>query len=301
MFMKRLPGLVMIIILILMPVIPGSAGSGGLTSGPGKIIINVGLPEDPLLLPVFYYRPRRAGPDATVVFVIHGNRRDPDRYRDAWINHSDKHGFIVFAPEFSQKQFPGFWRFQMGNVFSATGKRKPAAQAAFAALERLFERIGAKYSLAAERYDLFGHSAGGQFVHRMVLFGPAKKLRRAVAANAGAYTLPDERVELPYGIKDAGLDRPAYASAFARDLRVMVGSKDTDPEHPALDRSSEALSQGPHRLARGQLFFKTSEEMANRMGFPFNWSFEIVPGVGHSAAGMSPAAAQSFKNRKALD
>ena len=38
------------------------------------------------------------------------------------------------------------------------------------------------------QYDIFGHSAGGQIVHRMAIFHPDSKARRMVAANSAFYT-----------------------------------------------------------------------------------------------------------------
>ena len=46
-----------------------------------------------------------------IVFVMHGARRDPNRYRDEWIEHAVRGQFIVVAPEFSQKNFQILTRF----------------------------------------------------------------------------------------------------------------------------------------------------------------------------------------------
>jgi len=74
----------------------------------------------------------------------------------------------------------------------------------------------------------------------------------------------------------------------------VVGGRVVDPYHRALNRSSEAMAQGPHRLARAQLFYKESARAANRLGLPFNQKFGIVPGGRHLAAGTSIAAADCF-------
>ena len=41
-----------------------------------------------------------------------------------------------------------------------------------------------------ERFLLYGHSAGGQVVHRLMTFGYSRRLEKVVAANCGSYTLP---------------------------------------------------------------------------------------------------------------
>ena len=35
-------------------------------------------------LPVYVYRPQTTGPESRIVFVMHGVKRDGDRYRDEW-------------------------------------------------------------------------------------------------------------------------------------------------------------------------------------------------------------------------
>lgn len=296
MFMKRLPGFVLIMVLLAGFVLAEPVGGRDLATGSGKIIIDAGLPGEPFLLPVFYHRPIGAGPNERVVIVIHGARRDAGYYRDVWIKPAKKYGFIVLAPEFSEEVFPGFWRFQMGNLFSATGRKKPFEHSTFALMERAFDSICSEYGIKARTYDLFGHSAGGQFVHRMVLLGLPHKIRRAVAANAGTYTVPDESIPLPFGVGGAGLTPRIVAEAFKIPMQIMAGGKDTDPYHRSLNRSSEAMAQGRHRLSRGQYFFNKSKLMADRLGLVLNWRFKIVPGVGHSAKEMSLAAAEYFNS-----
>ena len=44
---------------------------------------------------------------------------------------------------------------------------------------------------------MFGHSAGAQILHRMVLFAPGSRADRIVAANSGFYTLADPDQALP--------------------------------------------------------------------------------------------------------
>lgn len=292
--MEMLKTMVWAVMLVCCSVMPPPAGAAFLPAGSGEIRVDAGTPRTPMGMRLFYYRPRQAGPDAKILFVIHGARRNADRYRDIWTRHAEKYGFVVLAPEFSEDLFPGFWRFQMGNLYAATGRKKPVADSAFAALERIFDAVRGTYGFTAVHYDLFGHSAGGQFVHRMVLFGQARRARCVVAANAGTYSMPDETVPLPYGTGDAGLSPADYARAYAVDMVVMVGRNDDDPNHRSLSRNPEALAQGRHRLARGQLFFKKATAMAGRLGLTCRWRFVTVPGVGHHAAGMSAAAVGCF-------
>jgi poly(3-hydroxybutyrate) depolymerase len=260
--------------------------------GSGEMTVDVGTVAQPVPMQVFYATPTEVAPDTRVVFMMHGASRDPSRYRDIWAPYATQYGFIAVAPDFSNEQFPGFWRYAMGNVFNASGEREPPHTTAYAAVEKIFDAVRRKFRLNADTYDIFGHSAGGQFVHRMMLFWPQARIRLAIAANSGTYTVPDTGVPLPFGIGNAGLDRATLAHAFGTPMVIMVGSRDTDPNHGKLDRSAGAMAEGPHRLARGEYFFDAARRAAQQAGAPFKWTFQIVEGVAHNAAGMSAAASK---------
>jgi poly(3-hydroxybutyrate) depolymerase len=271
--------------------IASGPANGAPPHGNGSLSVEVGTPDQPLTMRLYYATPPRMTADTAIVFVLHGARRDADRYRGIWAGYAERHGYLVVAPEFSRDDFPGSSRYQMGNLFNAAGDRKPAEDSAFAALERAFDAVRAHFGLNAQRYDLFGHSAGGQFVHRMVLFWPQARIRTAIAANAGTYTMPDHSAPLPYGLADAGLDKRDMARIFATDLIVMVGSEDNDPHHRALNRYSDAMAQGPHRLARAHTFMERARAAAAAAPIPLAWRLIVVDGVAHSPTGMAAAAA----------
>ena len=135
-------------------------------------------------------------------------------------------------------------------------------------------------------YYLYGHSAGAQFVHRHLAFigagGNPLRVIRAVAANAGFYTVPDFQVPFPFGFggtesvmseedlrnylqvlasRRRGGPCAACEGGAARcraqaPLAVVLGEQDNDPFHKHLNRSERAMEQGPHRLARGRHFFE---------------------------------------------
>ena len=58
------------------------------------------------------------------------------------------------------------------------------------AIEHLFDYIRTKSGATRNTYLLDGHSAGAQFVHRIVTLLPDARYSRAVAANAGLYIMP---------------------------------------------------------------------------------------------------------------
>ncbi len=61
-------------------------------------------------------------------------------------------------------------------------------------------------------------------------------------------------------------------------MTYPLGTLDTNPHHPALDKSCEAEAQGPYRHAPGHAYVAT---MAARDGGTPNHRVFDVPGVGH--------------------
>jgi len=240
---------------------------------------------------VWYHRPEVVRPDTPVLFVMHGVKRDADRYRDQWSALSDRYGFILAVPEFGEAAFPGSAGYNLGNLLDGDSRPVPRERWSFSVLEPLFDRLRELTGTRIETYHLYGHSAGAQFVHRYVMFMPDARLGRAVAANAGWYTLPDRKVEYPYGLRGKRLPPVDMRRALAQPLVVLLGTADDDPAYPNLRRTPEAMAQGPHRLARGEFFFQSAAAAAAALGADFGWTLEKVEGVGHDNGDMAQAAA----------
>lgn len=70
------------------------------------------------------------------------------------------------------------------------------------------------------------------------------------------------------------------AAYVRRDVTLLLGERDCDPEHPALDRSCAAQSQGAHRLARGRAYAQyLRERHADERAHPVH----EIAGAGHDA------------------
>lgn len=260
-------------------------------SGKGSFLFGGGVIPQPV--EVFYYVPRTASAASPVLIALHGNGRDAAETRDDWITKAEEHGVVVFAPLFDDAGYPGSSGYILGNVFDdgeqpTAGGLNPASEWSFSVIEPLFDDIKRITNVTAERYDVFGHSAGGQFAHRLVLFLPDGRYDRVVAANPGWYTVPDPSISYPYGLD---LTPVSGAEFFAAPLTVFLGDQDTDPNSAGLRHTDEADAQGLNRFARGQFFFQESARIATDAGARFDWSLEVTPGVGHNSAQMAQRAA----------
>ncbi len=110
----------------------------------------------------------------------------------------------------------------------------------FTAIERIFRAIKSAARLNTAGYVLFGHSAGAQFVHRLLAHraeeeeGERTHLLQAVAANAGSYMLPSfgERYPFGFGGLEKRLSKDDLAAFVAAPLTILLGQDDTGPHSP---------------------------------------------------------------------
>lgn len=245
-------------------------------------------------IPVWYFLPSSARPDTPVLFVMHGVKRDAERYRDEWLPHARKRGFILVTPEFSEKDFPGSDSYNSGNTVDEKGRPLPRAQWSFSFLEPVFDAVKKATGNRSERYSIYGHSAGAQFVHRYLYFMPEARVAHAVAANAGWWTLPDLAVDFPYGLRGSSVHAEGLKAMLQKPLVVLLGTADTDPNHVNLRRTPEAMAQGPYRYARGQFFYAAGQRQAKAMGVPLGWKLATAPDVAHVDKDMAPYAVEEF-------
>ena len=175
--------------------------SGPAVSGPAQeLVLEFDGWAGPAV-PVHVYVPESGADDTPLVIVMHGASRDLQRYFADWRTAAAEHGFIVAVPYFSKEDFRGSARYNLGHVFDPdTGEQRPRELWTFAAIEPLFDAIVAKIDGKQTHYTMFGHSAGAQFLHRFLYYVPEARVSRAIAANAGWYTMPEFGVEYPYGL-----------------------------------------------------------------------------------------------------
>lgn len=289
-----------------------------LAEGAGLFTAAGGRGHEAARIQVHYYRPRRFSRRSPILLVIPGEGRDADEYRDAWIEAADSTGLFVAALGYPAADYD-FAAYQMGGVVKDLVIRNMPRDAngeppsrislrdedislafnprpdewLFRDFDRIFGLIVRATRSERSGYDLFGHSAGGQILHRAVLFNPRSRAERIVAGNAGLYTYPDFDLPLPNGLAGAGLTGPELKPAFAARLTLLLGERDDAVETrgtmlhtPTIDRF------GIDRLSRGRRFFELSQGKALALSAPFNWKLEVVPGVGHDFRAMTTAAAR---------
>ena len=262
---------------------------------------------------VWYYT-KSSVVTSQIVFVMPGIEQNGASYLNDWKDTADENDFLLVVPQF----FPGNTPFgsldhatkqkrvhlyNAGNVADGNGSLNPKDQWTFSAIEILFDYLVALSKNGNSTYQLYGHSAGGQFVHRFVLFMPDARYQKAIAANPGWYTMPiddsngkdgeafDQYSQYPYGLKGSGITADSLKHAFERDFVLLLG--DRDVQKP-INRSAATMTQGINRLERGQAFFARAKKTAAQKGLDFKWNSTIAHGAIHCNAEMLQAAAAAF-------
>lgn len=290
-----LAGLFALSLILGLCVSAGAASGQRLPEGSGQPVFHLadGHPD----ITVYSYVPPEAGPDSPVVFVLTGLKRNAAEYRNAWIDAARRYGFIVLVPKFAEPDYPGVAGYNLGQITAADGQDpRPRSDWSFTVIDAVFERLVQRGETRRPGYDLFGHSAGCQFVHRMLTFVPTARVHAAICSAAGWWTLPDTDNEWPYGLKNApvAVGRPDLARLFAQPLLVLSGAADIDPYHRYLRRSYQAMAQGSNRVERAWNYYKTAQQKADRYHDVFHWAFQLVPGAGHDYEKIAPYAAARF-------
>lgn len=272
--------------------------------GSGRFLIEGGSIKEKSIL-VHFYQPELFSSNSSIIIVLPGSGRNGADYRDAWIESAEKYNLFVLSLEYPKEHYPGFWSYNLAGMINNVNVQKETYNISLSPkkwilndFDRIFNEVKNKLNLEQNTFDLFGHSAGSQLLHRNAIYNSQNQANRIVAANAGWYTLPTDEQDFPYGMAKS-IAKPNDVD-FSSNLIILLGGNDNANETRGdLRRSPEVDLQGLHRLARGEYFYRIAKNTALSSNKEFNWQLSIVPNVGHDYKAMSMAAADYlYKNNK---
>ncbi len=253
---------------------PARAAPSGGTSGQATAVL------DGTVIPVFTYRP--AGCQITaILLVFHGLDRNATGYRDDAVPLAQRYCMTVAAPLFDTARFPN-WSYQRGGIVHRRAV-EPEASWTVRYVPLLAAWVRQQEGRPDLTYVQIGHSAGAQFLSRVVAFSP-DIARQTILANPSTWVEPSLDTAAPYGfggVPDGEADLRRYLAAH---VTVLLGREDRGSKN--LVTSEEAEDQGANRYERGQATFAAAQAMAQSHNWPFNWTLAVVPGVGHNARAM---------------
>lgn len=252
-------------------------------------------------IPILYYLPKNKNKSSKVVFVLHGAGRNAGDYRDAWKQKADQYNLIIITPVFTESNFPGGDAYNLGNVYIDGDNPSPSSlntsdKWAFSYIEPLFDFVKDQYDNSTTNYAIFGHSAGGQFVHRFMMFGDNLRFDKAVISASGWYTAFDKSINFPYGISNCILEDKSFSPILSKKFFIQVGENDTDENNSGLRHNQHADNQGMNRYDRANYFFDTTKSFAQFNSINFNWELHTILNRGHDFAPACSFAADLMFN-----
>lgn len=239
-----------------------------------------------------------------IMVIAHGmlSKKDnaPDvarKYINRWIHYADKHELLLIAPVFDTPRF-GNLGGGYGGYRNLFGKYSPADKF----VNSIVDHYSTYTSSRSNRFYLYGHSAGGQFVNRYIVTHPDRVIRAVISA-AGRYSYPTKSSKWPYGAGDLsktvewndGTQKRVYVSKRLKDyaiasqkVSIVIGSKDIkkQPKRPA--------HIGTNRIEIAQSWANQMNQIAQSYGVKGNVKVQIVPNIGHSSSKLTPYCAKAL-------
>lgn len=213
---------------------------------------------------------------AQVLVTMHGMGGDGQSFCQGLLSVAERNSWIVLAPTFRYQDY-----------------RNPdlVLQDDVAFLPRLLAMIdsipGRTGIATRQKVLLYGHSRGGQAVHRFATYYPERTLGVA-ALSAGSYTLPlqtmliggkSQSLPLPFGVANASryLGRDFNADAFKQVVfRIAIGGRDTNPDDTP--RAWDAYL-GKTRVDRARAYTRALQDMGVQA------DLAIYPDADHGVSG----------------
>ena len=239
---------------------------------------------------VITYIPPNATKNTPLLIVVPGASRDAQRFHASWLDLAKKNHFSVLTIGAKKSFFPDEYSYNAGGVITPSGELVDESKWLFAVIEPLFIDFKKRYGFTTKKFYLFGHSAGGGFVHRYLLFNPRAPIIKAVAANPAFVTLPDSNISYPFGIKNVPVSDKNINSWVSMDLAIILGEDDLGPRTKPLSNGPDARAQGANCLVRGRLLYNETKRKAEELKANFMWELITVPGVGHDNYNLAPFA-----------
>ena len=238
---------------------------------------------------IYYITPDVINENTKVIFVIHGNSRNAVEYLSAWIPHIKNKNVIVAAPQFNKADFRYFFLLEMAESSGKINNKKN--EYINNSISLFFNYLKSKFSLSAQTYSMFGHSAGAQFTHRYMLLSMDSRISNSVIANAGWYTFITND-EFPYGVKNSpiSISNEQIKWFMSNKVHLLIGSDDVGFQ--SVNSSKGANLQGLTRVDRAANYFDSLVVNAENRGYALRWNYRVLDSVDHDFKKITPFAAQ---------
>ncbi len=217
-----------------------------------------------------------------------------ETYIERWTEMAARRRLVLLAPAFDQENYGG--RGGPGGGYRGLFGRRVGADVF---VNTIVEATRKAFPTLPERFYLYGHSAGGQFVSRYLVTHP-DRVQGAVISAAGTFAFPDPDVPWTNGMKplrrrmrwsdDAPWrhvqivpDPHNWVTATQIPIAVVVGERDT--------KVIKEIRGNPGRthVDRARQWVRAMRELARKHGKTPRLRFIEVKNAGHNARLLTPA------------
>ncbi len=207
-----------------------------------------------------------------IVVLVHGISRNAREIIANFSEHMAKNTLLI-APVFTKEYATDYQRL---------GRKNKGPRADYI-LQAVLNEISSEHNVKVNKINLFGFSAGAQFVHRYAFAHPSHVNKVAIVA-AGWFTMPKFDEYYPYGLKlrDEFTDIDFEMVRFLRvKYRVYVGEKDYLRDK-SLNKSKKVdRLQGQSRLERAENWTNEMNQCFKNKSIKNRVSLEILDNVTH--------------------
>ena len=251
---------------------------------------------------IFYvYAPTSMSPKPDLLVLVHGTPAETwsvdetaKYYIDHWIDFAKDEGTILIAPSFSDENFSsrkGEIEDKMTGYRGLFGREIGADEWVL----RIVDAYQQEFGEMGEKFSLYGHSAGGQFVGRFLVTHP-ERVERAVITAAVTYPQPNLEVTWPYGMgelhtqiewdentirqEDVVPDPQKWLEATQIPLTVLVGLNDVTEQ---LQRPGQ---KGINRVLIAKNWVEDMKSFARENDLECNYGYDFIAGKGNSMVGL---------------
>ncbi len=271
-------------------------GTGDFERGEGSIEYTKYEPLADKPVGLYYYIPTKGDVrKMPVLFSIHGAGRNAGPQVDSWKYFAEERGFVVLAPEFTVEN--GYPLYHFGDMYEGEPPvLKSSEEWNFRIIEDIFDYFKEQTGNRSAVYDIFGHSGGGQFVHRFLMAIPEARVNTAVAANPGSWAFPypdgivgtdGETYGWPWSLLGTPFASKEHLARFlSLNMWVQIGTADNSTGSSSLPKEPPAAAEGANRYERARNFYAACVAAADEMGVPLNIRYAEVDSVAHSGIGM---------------
>jgi len=220
-----------------------------------------------------------------LLVTVHGATRTAEKFRDLFVDFAEQHRCVVMAPMFPMNTSDLSSVHNLKEIdFDGTRFDR--------ALLDMVDEVAEAWALDAERFGLFGFSAGGQFAHRFLMLHPDRLAAVSIGA-PGRLTRPDLDVPWPDGLGGAaerfGIT-PSLEALKAVAVQTVVGGADTGFSATA-GRPDQPPSQLRNRIDNARVLYE------DLCALDVDAEFALVPGVGHDTPFVAPAVKEFMARR----